>query len=346
MLLLAAAGCTSVPVVDSSALPAYAYVPLRDAGIVDDRQSFAGIFCGVLRSPLEPGFEEAGCETLLHLDSTVDVEQPPPQLDSRVPLKVVIVAGFLGDCLARYSTPFDRARRELEADGVESEEIVVGGRASSAHNAPIIAERLSSPAFREGPPLVLVGYSKGVADILEALPLVSGGTDHIAAIVSVAGAVNGSPLASEKSGFMRALIDGFPMRDCPSSAEDGDALESLSYEHRQQWLDQHPLPEDVRYFSVAAYGSSADMSRVNRRSYRKLAHIDDRNDGQIIYRDAILPGSTLLAFAHSDHLAVALEFDEEDGSIATYAVNRNAYPRVVLLKSILIAVQRALIGVR
>ncbi|MGD8417554.1 MAG: hypothetical protein PVH91_10890 [Pseudomonadales bacterium] len=342
LLLLILGGCVSAPKVDSFALPYFAYVPLHEAGIVDRRRVFSDVFCAVLRSNLEPEFGERPCEDFLHLDVPAEPEPTVPELDPKIPLRVIIVPGFLGDCLSGISTPFENARRIIEGQGVTTELVVVGGRASSAHNAAIVAERLNSLEVRQGPPVVLIGYSKGVSDILEALPLVSGGLDHIAALVSIAGVVNGSPIASEQSEFLRGLLDGLPMKDCPASAEDGDAIASLTYEHRQSWLQTHPLPPGPRYLSVAAYATLSGMSRVNRSSYKKLALVDGRNDGQLIYRDTLLPGSDLLAFANADHLAVALPFDADDGMLVTHAVNRNAYPRAVLLKSLLITIQRAM----
>jgi hypothetical protein len=132
------------------------------------------------------------------------------------------------------------------------------------------------------------------------------------------------------------------MRDCPASADDGDAIRSLTYEHRQDWLQNHPLPEGPRYFSIAAYAPLSGTSRVIGHTYKQLARIDARNDGQLIYRDALLPGSTLLAFPNADHLAVALPFADGNGLLISQAVNRNAYPRTALLNSLLIFVQEAL----
>lgn len=341
--LILLGGCASVPEVDSFGLPHFAYAPLRDAGIDDRRQSFARIFCTLLGSDLGTAFSHRPCTDFLHLEAAVETTPQLPELDPALPLKVIVVSGFLGDCIAQFSTPFEDARAALLAEGVEIEQLIVGGRASTAHNAAIIAERLGSPEIRHGPKVVLIGYSKGLPDILEALPLVPGGTDHVAAVAGVAGVVNGTPLADEQSGFMRGFIDGLPLKGCPASAGDGDALASLTYAYRQAWLDEHPLIGGIRYYSIAAYGSVDDMSRVNRKTYRKLAHLDDRNDGQVIYRDALIPGGTLLAFPRADHLAVALPLDADNGFLLRQAIDRNAYPRTVLLKSILIAVQQDLL---
>lgn len=335
-------GCVSAPDVDSFALPYFAYVPLRNAGITDERNSFARTFCSILQSDLEPEYGQRPCTDFLHLDEEIGLPESPPTLNPELPLKVIIVPGFLGDCLATYTTPFEEARQSLRTDGIETELLMVGGRASSSHNAELIAARLESDELRNGPPVVLIGYSKGIVDILEALPQVAGGIDHVAAVVSVAGAVNGSPIASEQSGFMRALLEALPSSGCPRSPDDGDAIQSLAYQQRQYWLDENSLDPAVQYFSIAAYGSEADMSRVNKDTYKKLSQIDDRNDGQIIYRDALIPDGVLLAFVRADHLAVALPFNDDDGFMLNYLVNKNAFPRGVLLRAALISVQESI----
>jgi hypothetical protein len=309
---------------------------------VDQRQAFARVFCGLLASGQEPEFAGHECSDFLYLDSAAELPATVPQLDPDRPFRVMIVPGFISDCIARYSTPFQDAAEPLRAQGIDVELIEVGGRASSAHNAAIIAERLERFEAREGPPIILVGYSKGAVDILEALPLLSGDLGHVAAVVSVAGAVNGSALASEQSLLMRSLFDRLPIINCPPWEDDGDAIESLSYAHRQAWLQQHPPDPRVRYYSVAAYAPLAEMSRINRAPYKRLSHIDARNDGQIIYRDALIPSSRLLAFARADHLAVAMPFDSEDGRVIRRWVDRNDYPRSTLLTALLITVQQSL----
>jgi hypothetical protein len=342
-LALVCAGCVSAPSVDYGQLPYYAHLPLSQSGIIDARGSFADTFCSLLPASSEPGHATASCVDFLHLDGGWEASGLDARIDPARPLKLIFVPGFLGDCLARYTTPFEDARAVLRAEGLDEELLMVPGRASSAHNAALIAERLRDDDLRTGPPVVLIGYSKGIADILEALLLLEDGIDHVAAVVSIAGVVNGTPVADDQTNFMRGLIDGLPMSGCPASEEDGDALDSLTYAYRQRWLRDHPLPEGPSYFSIAAFGSLEQMSTVNRRTWRMLSRIDARNDGQIIYRDALLPGSTLLAFVRSDHLAIALPIHPDDGLVANQALNRNDYPRTELLKALVITLQQLMV---
>jgi len=343
LLMLLIGGCVSAPAVDHTELPYYAHLPLALSGIEDGRASFASVFCDLLHSSSEPEHAGAPCTDFLHLDTEWDASGAGARIDPARPMKLIFVSGFLGDCLARYTTVFEDARALLRQQGLDEELLLLPGRASSAHNAALVADRLRASDIRDGPPVVLVGYSKGVADILEALALLSDEIDHLAAVVSIAGVVNGTPLADDQSNFMRGMIDRLPLGGCPASASDEDAISSMTYVHRQAWLSRHPLPAGPQYYSIAAFGSLDEMSTVNRRSWRMLSQIDGRNDGQIIYQDALLPGSTLLAFVRSDHLAVALPIHPDDGMLANRALNRNDYPRTELLEALVITVQR-LIG--
>jgi len=334
------AGCTSTPQVDYDDLPYFTYVPMSESGIVDRRPEFAQIFCSVLRAGVEPEFADRNCSDFLHMDAEPIGSAATPEIEADQPLKLIFVPGFLGDCLQNHTTPYEKSRQLLEAAGFQTELLMVGGRASSAHNAGLIAARLEAEDLQSGPPIVLVGYSKGLSDILEAIVNHPDAMRPVTAVVSVAGVVNGSPIASDQSGFMRGFIDGLPMSDCDRGAEDGSAIESLTYEYRQRWLYEHPLETHIRFFSVVAYGSVDEMSAALASSYKKLRHIDPRNDGQLIYRDAIAPDSELLAYVRADHLAVALPV--EGGLISSLVVDKNEFPRGVLLKSIAIALQRLL----
>ena len=62
----------------------------------------------------------------------------------------------------------------------------------------------------------------------------------------------------------------------------------------------------------------------------------------MIYRDTIIPNSHLLAFARGDHWAVAMPFSESSLLVRTAIANRTDFPRTVLLRSIMIVVQREL----
>ena len=123
-----------------------------------------------------------------------------------------------------------------------------------------------------------------------------------------------------------------------------DALESLSPEIRRQWLAENPLPQSVAYFSIVSFPEPERISAVLRASSKKLAEIDARNDGQVIVTDQVIPGSQVLAVVNADHWAVAIPVARSHAIAASTIVNRNDFPREVLLEAILQFVDAELAG--
>ena len=90
------------------------------------------------------------------------------------------------------------------------------------------------------PRLVLFGYSKGAPDVLEAVVNHPEIRARIAAVVSVAGAVGGSPLANDAEQYQADLLRHFPGAACDPG--DGGGVASLRSGVRKTWLAQNPLP--------------------------------------------------------------------------------------------------------
>ena len=64
----------------------------------------------------------------------------------------------------------------------------------------------------------------------------------MAAVVSVAGAVGGSPLANDAEQYQADLLRHFPGATCDSG--DGGGVDSLRPAVRRAWLAQNPLPAE------------------------------------------------------------------------------------------------------
>ena len=79
-----------------------------------------------------------------------------------------------------------------------------------------------------------------------------------------------------------------------------------------------------------------------RSSYDDLSMIDPRNDGQLLFYDQIVPGSTLLGYLNADHWAIAMPI-ARDVEVARLFVDHNACPREVLLEAILKQIEEDLI---
>ena len=180
---------------------------------------------------------------------------------------------------------------------------------------------------------MLVGYSKGTPDVLEAIVSYPEIRSRLAAVVSIAGAVGGSPLANDAEQYQADLLRHFPGAAC--DAGDGGGVASLRPAVRRAWLAQNPLPSDVPTYSVVTLPQPERISSILRGSNDKLSRIDGRNDSQVIFYDQIIPGSTLLGYLNADHWAIALPIARAHETIGSLFVTQNAYPREALLEAVL-----------
>jgi hypothetical protein len=189
-------------------------------------------------------------------------------------------------------------------------------------------------------PLVLLGYSHGISALLEALtdPEVAA---RVAAVVSLGGTVNGSPLADRAADAMLDALARLPGLDCRPGERGG--LARLRRGERVDWLATRRLPATVRYYSLASFASRERISAILRPSYDALALIDPRNDGQLLFYDQILPESTLLGYLNADHFAIGLPLLRDHPQLAA-ELDRNAFPRELVLEAIVKYVEDDLQG--
>lgn len=225
-----------------------------------------------------------------------------PALPTAIPA-VVLVTGAFSECVGDEARPFRAAAEQLGARGGRVETIVVSGRSGTAHNAAQLAEALERGGFDDGQGLVLIGYSKGTLDILRFLVDFPEHAGRVAAVVSVAGPVFGSPLADKAGPAYGALLAKLPYAKCPPG--DGNVIRSLSPAAATRWLEENELPRHVRYYSLAAFATRERVARALVPSWKLLNKTDIRNDGQVIAADAVIPGSTLLGYANADHWGIA-----------------------------------------
>jgi len=96
----------------------------------------------------------------------------------------------------------------------------------------------------------------------------------------------------------------------------------------------------VRYPQLAQH-VDAMVGYVGAINGSPLAEINPKNDGQLIFYDQIVPGSTLLGYANGDHWAVAMPFTEEAGGYA-FLADKNDFPRDALFEAVLLYVRESL----
>jgi hypothetical protein len=261
---------------------------------------------------------------------------------------VLIVPGMFGDCVDTQSVPFGdglirpRERSAVEAYGQYADLGLLGirlvqlpGRVSSATNGALVARAILSEAGRLGvQQIVLIGYSKGIADAMEALVQlqVTGGIPvAVKALVSVSGVVMGTPVAERFERLYEVVSPLAQPFDC--SPSDGHDLASVTRRERGAWLAANPLPVGLRYYSITAYAAREEIAPPLRPSYDQLSAFDVRNDGQLLASDAILPRSALLAEARADHWDVALPRDRHPNAFMRSLSSGRAYPREALFRA-------------
>lgn len=325
-------GCASLPTPrELRSLPSPHLGPQAPTDIVDGRGDFRRLFCEASEEDAAPESTEP-CEFWLHrLDDEPRASDKPKSIPpSR--LQVLLVTGAFSECFGDEALPFGSAVDRIRDSGHRIDTIVVGGRSGTAHNAAQIAEFLDQWPVQPDLPLVLVGYSKGTSDILQFLVDFPEHARQVDAAVSVAGSVGGSPLAESFGGLYDFLFSHLPSGHCPPG--DGDVVDSLRPELRDQWLRENELPASVRYYSIAAFTTRDRVARALVPSWEILLKHGRRNDGQLLVEDALIPGSTLLGYLDADHWAVALDIEDESPLLADRREDAR-FPHYALLQAIL-----------
>ncbi len=192
--------CTTRPLVPYSVdTPPLILLPASQAGVQDKRARFREIFCQVLETRgttlpdyrpcaealTQVGIEPAGTGAQINLEP------------SRRHLIAAVVPGVGSDCFSRWLDPKGSVAEHVRQFGYDQINVQVDGLSGSANNARQIRDAiLRMPSQDTEPHLVLIGYSKGAADILQAVVSYPEIHPRIAAVVSAAGSVGGSPLAN------------------------------------------------------------------------------------------------------------------------------------------------------
>ncbi|HEU4373261.1 MAG TPA: hypothetical protein VFS02_07220 [Telluria sp.] len=294
----------------------------------DARAEFRAVFCSLMARDFPLG---AGCDEWLRRFPDEAAPAAATAAGGAAAVNIVIVGGLFSECLPTIPT-FGDAVTHLRGMGYRVSYAPVKGRASAEANAAIVRTHVAQElAAAPKLPLVIVAYSKGVTDTITALanyPQLGG---EVGAVIGVAGVVNGSRAADQLLALYGATAGLLPYSGCPAS--DGGELRTLTHEYRASWLMTHRLPAEPLYFSIVGLPTPERVSAVFAPFERSLSRIDPRNDGQMIYSDAILPNSALLAYANADHFAIALPIENAVREARLVGINHNDFPRAQLIEA-------------
>ncbi|MFI4928782.1 MAG: hypothetical protein ACHP83_00985 [Burkholderiales bacterium] len=330
-------GCAGTPLVPfSTDTPPLVLAPAALAGVQDKRGRFREIYCAVLQARAGEVPDHRPCDDALTRLGTepAGTGQPVPLGASSRHLIAAVVPGIGWDCIAKWLEAPGTVNEHVRKYGYELRPIKVDALSSSANNARQVRDAVMAMDLGPGAPrLVLVGYSKGTPDALEAIVNYPEMRPRVAAVVSIAGAVGGSALANEAEQYQADLMRHFPGATCDSG--DGGGVADLRTGVRRAWLAQNPLPSDPPTYSVVTLPQPERISSILRGSNNKLSMIDGRNDSQVIFYDQVIPGSSLVGYLNADHWAVAVPIARKHDTIGSLFVTENAYPREALLEAVL-----------
>ncbi len=309
-----------------------------NAGVVDNRREFSELFCANLsqtkHSP--PNYCDkwlwnmsgSGTLSTKHLD-------PPRNASSRASSKtIIIIPGIFSECVAPWVTPFSADYADLRSQGHQIYVVPVSGRGSSLLNASIIQEKFEDLGdIASG--AIVIAYSKGASDFMLAASRLESVSwrNRVSAFVSIAGTAGGSPIANHGSTAYRRLARKAPFRAC--SPQDGGGVQSLTYTEARNvadaFLENHPpFPS----YSIAAVADDIPVTPFLRPFHSLLSRIDERNDGQVLLEDAVIPRSTVLGIFRADHWSIALPFAESTATEMKPLGINNDFPRGALIQSI------------
>ncbi|HMS26439.1 MAG TPA: hypothetical protein PKC80_03605 [Burkholderiaceae bacterium] len=322
------------------------------ADIDDQRAAFAQFMAQELSYTNEAKSE---VWTWLHKPNDESIVKPVPDFMGQLfashagSTSVLIVPGFLGDCVDHQSVPFgDGITRPPEQGrymayghytdlGLHSiRTLTLPSQATSHANGHRIAQAIRDQIQQAGvKQLVLVAYSKGLTDTLYALDEMAsngGVPKEVKALVSVAGMVKGTPLAPQFRTLYAHFSPLLELFNC--SASDGAEISDMDPSQRNAWLSSHPKSKSVKYYSITAQALSDELSPALKLPYGLLGGAQVPNDGQLLTGDAILPESMLLANARADHWDVALPLDRYPNPLIRAVAVGRSYPREALFRAI------------
>jgi len=299
-------------------------IPLVELGARDRSSDFASFFCSIVATENRPDGKSWGsCSNWL------DNPKPRPVTLPReigTGYRFLLVPGFGSDCLkGPHSTFMDSIAHLQSAHSFSAETLPVSAFGSSEFNAKQIAAYLNAHFVSDQRKYIVLGYSKGSADLQAAIAEEPGVRDKVAALVTLAGVVQGSRLAS----FPKLTSQHVPqasLGDCTNG--DMGGINSLSPAVRKAFLAKHPSPL-VPTYSVAAYSSKKSTSNILLPTWDIVSVAGLAEDSQMIAAEAVYPGGNYLGLLKGDHWAIAIPFEP------TLEINKNDFPRPQLFESIL-----------
>ena len=291
--------------------------------------SFAETFCSVLQNENPDGGSWAACSEYIQTAPNNEVAMcnycPPVSTSYRV----LVIPGVLSSCQSNTQAFQDGQAHLRDKHGMTVEFLQTANDTSTANGAKIAAY-LHEKMANESRKYIIVSYSKGSPDVQEALANDPQARNAVAAHITIAGAIGGSPIAETMPAIAERYAGMLKLGTCDGNV--AEAFKSLRQDVRKRFLADHPDPL-VPSFSLAAVSDATTTSKMLLQAWKLLTAYDSRTDSQILQSDALIPGGNFLGTLRADHLAVALNYENVTEATIRSAADHNHYPRVALFEA-------------
>ncbi len=209
---------------------------------------------------------------------------------------VLLVGGLLTAFYPGYMAANLRHLRRL---GLDARRARVHPQGRVVDNAEALrAELEGAPA---GTTTVVFAHSKGGVDATAALALHPALGSRVRALVAVQSPFHGSPIAGDlgRARRVKALVDRVLVGALGGHP---GAVADLAVEARRDFLARHPWRADVPVVSVAT-STRSPLSPFAVSAAWIRRHYGEANDGLVLARDAVIPGSRVVRLDDLDHAA-------------------------------------------
>jgi hypothetical protein len=308
----------------------------RDPDALDALRRFAGLPIRITTGPL---LEQVAHRFLSdEVVAEARVEMPPSEIERLEDTTLLFAPGLLTGLLPALAFhdvwPDIEQRFGLRVLAADSHP----GRGCDANTDDVVAALTTGRGYDASsvevqhptPPsgaVVVMGYSKGVPDVLHTLATRPDAVGDVTAVISWAGAVGGSFIADDIYDKVRhlplerlvpddSLAKGLqrlvPVADLQGMARRLDeydwkqAIHDLTTSARGAWMDAHAAAIDdlgIPFFSVAGRTSLREVPDFQLRGAIELERHDKIHDMQLVHRQAQvpLPMATELGVVHAHH---------------------------------------------
>lgn len=249
--------------------------------------------------------------------------KPRPADPSR--WRLVFVPGYLAVCFPGIRS-FDDVIAAARKQGFAAQVLDVGGRDGVQENAVRIRQQMDAIPV-DGRRIIFIGHSKGAVDALQALVNESGLRDRVAAVLTVAGALQGSRVA-DTFVSMQDLLHVLPVGDCGPG--EGKPIYDLTTTVRAAWWnDERVKVLPTPLYSLVTLPDLDRLSSIMVPPFALVSAASRDNDGLLLAGGQVTKRSHLLGVVNADHLTAAIP---HPGGIWVFLLRSTPFarPQVIL----------------